>query len=68
MDQRLAAELTAYEFSDEEFVDAAFRHVLRRLPDDEARGRALSKLSDGTLSRATLVHELATSEESVRVR
>jgi len=68
MDPRLAAELTAHAVSDEEFVEAAFRHVLRRLPDDEARERALSMLSEGTLSRATLVHELATSEESVRVR
>jgi SAM-dependent methyltransferase len=68
MDPRLAAELTAHAVSDEEFVEAAFRHILRRLPDDEARARALSKLSEGTLSRATLIHELVTSEESVRVR
>ncbi|MGH3136897.1 MAG: class I SAM-dependent methyltransferase [Gaiellaceae bacterium] len=68
MDSRLAAELTAHAVSDEEFVEAAFRHILRRLPDDEARARAHSKLSDGTLSRATLIHELVTSEESVRVR
>jgi SAM-dependent methyltransferase len=68
MDPTLAAELTAHEVADEEFVDAAFRHVLRRLPDEEARVRALAKLSEGTLSRATLIHELATSEESVRVR
>jgi SAM-dependent methyltransferase len=68
MDPRLAAELTAHEVSDEEFVDAAFRHILRRLPDQEAQERALSKLAAGTLSRATLIHELATSEESRRVR
>jgi SAM-dependent methyltransferase len=68
MDDRLAAELTAHEAPDEEFVDATFRRMLRRPPDEEARARALSKLSEGTLSRATLVHELATSEESVRVR
>lgn len=68
MDPKLAAELASHEVSDEEFVDAAFRHILRRLPDEEARTRALSKLSEGTLSRATLIHELATSEESVRVR
>ena len=68
MDPRLAAELTAHEVSDEEFVEATFRHILRRLPDQEAQERALSKLAAGTLSRATLIHELATSEESVRVR
>ena len=37
MDPRLAAELTAHEVSDEEFVEAAFRHILRRPPDEEAR-------------------------------
>jgi len=68
MDARLAAELTAHAVSDEEFVEAAFRHILRRLPDEEAEGRALSKLAEGTLSRATLIHELATSEEAVRIR
>ena len=68
MDLRLAAEVTAHEVSDEEFVEAAFRHILRRLPDQEAQERALSKLAEGTLSRATLIHELATSEEFVRVR
>lgn len=68
MDARLAAELAAHEGSDEEFVDEVFRLVLRRVPDDEARQRALAKLAEGTLSRATLVHELATSEESARVR
>jgi SAM-dependent methyltransferase len=68
MDARLAAELTAHAVSDEEFVEAAFRHILRRLPDEEAEARALSKLAEGTLSRATLIHELATSEEAVRVR
>lgn len=68
MDPRLAAELGAYEGPDEEFVEAAFRLVLRRPPDDEARDRALAKLGAGTLSRATFIHELATSEESRRVR
>jgi SAM-dependent methyltransferase len=68
MDERLAAELAAHEGTDEEFVEAAFRLVLRRPPDDEDRERALAKLAEGTLSRATLVHELATSEESERVR
>lgn len=68
MDARVAAELDAYASSDESFVDATFGLVLRRPPDDEARARALSKLAEGTLSRATFVHELATSEESRRVR
>ena len=68
MDERLEAELGAHEGVDDDFVDAAFRLVLRRPPDDEARERALAKLAEGTLSRATLIHELATSDESQRVR
>jgi SAM-dependent methyltransferase len=68
MDARLAAELAAHDGSDEAFVEAMFRQVLRRPVDPEAEARALSKLTAGTLSRATLIHELATSEESVRVR
>ena len=68
MDPRIAAELTAYDRTDAEFVDAMFQLVLRREPDPEASERALTKLADGTLSRATLVHELTGSEESERVR
>jgi len=68
MDPRIAAELTAYDRTDAEFVDAMFHLVLRREPDPEASERVLTKLADGTLSRATLVHELTGSEESERVR
>jgi SAM-dependent methyltransferase len=68
MDPRVAAELAAHDGADEELVDALFRLVLRREPETEARERALHQLGDGTLSRATLVHELATSEEFRRVR
>jgi SAM-dependent methyltransferase len=68
MDSRVAAELAAHDGTDADFVDAMFRLVLRREPDAAASERALSKLEDGTLSRATFVHELAGSEESERVR
>ncbi len=68
MDERLAAELAAHGGTDEDFVASAFRLVLRRPPDAEARDRALAKLAEGTLSRATLCHELATSAEARRVR
>lgn len=68
MDPRVRSELDAHEASDEEFVERLFRDVLRRPPDDEARERALAKLDDGTLSRATLLHELVTSPEAERVR
>jgi SAM-dependent methyltransferase len=68
MDERLAAELEAHEGGDDAFVETAFRLVLRRPPDEQARERAVRKLAEGTLSRATLIHELASSEEHVRVR
>ena len=68
MDPRVDAELAAHAGGDEEFVEAAFRLVLRRPPDDDARERALAKLSEGTLSRATFLHELVSSDELRRVR
>jgi SAM-dependent methyltransferase len=68
VDERLAAELEAQEGDAEAFVESVFRLVLRRPPDREARERAIQKLTEGTLSRATLIHELAASEEHVRVR
>jgi SAM-dependent methyltransferase len=66
-DARLEAEVAAHEGADDAFVEAAFRLVLRRPPDEESRERALTKLADGTLSRATLLHELVTSGEFSRV-
>ena len=68
MDERLRAWLDAAEGDDDTFVETAFRTVLRRSPDDEARARALEKLAAGTLSRTTLLYELATAPESERVR
>jgi SAM-dependent methyltransferase len=68
MDERVAAELEANEGSDEDYVDRIFRLVLRRPADPRARERALAKLAEGTLSRATLLHELASGEEFERVR
>jgi SAM-dependent methyltransferase len=68
MDPLVLATLEAYEDGDAAFVERAFRDVLRRAPDDEARSRAIAKLEAGTLSRATFIHELATSAEAVRVR
>ena len=68
MTGELRAWLEAGEGSDEEFVDAVFALVLRRDAEPEARERALAKLREGTLSRATLVHELAGAPEFERVR
>jgi SAM-dependent methyltransferase len=68
MDPLIRSGLDAYETSDADFVERAFRDVLRRPADDEARERALAKLADGTLSRAAFLHELATAPEAARVR
>jgi SAM-dependent methyltransferase len=68
MHEELRAWLEAGEGDDDEFVERAFRLVLRRPPDEEARARALAKLAEGTLSRTTLLHELATAPESERIR
>ncbi len=68
MSGELRAWLEAGVGSDEEFVDAIFALVLRRDAEPEARERALAKLREGTLSRATLVHELAEAPEFERIR
>jgi SAM-dependent methyltransferase len=65
---RLAAQLEVAAPADEEFVERSYALVLRRSPEPEARARALLKLAEGTLSRATLLHELATATEFERVR
>jgi SAM-dependent methyltransferase len=63
----LAQWLEAAAGTDEEFVDRAWRLVLRRSPEPEGRTRALEKLRDGTLSRAGLLRQLVRSEEFDRV-
>lgn len=68
MTGELRAWLDAAEGSDEDYVDAVFALVLRRDAEPEARERALEKLEDGTLSRATLVQELASAPEFERIR
>lgn len=68
MDPVVAAELDAHRGSDDEFVEKAFREVLRRSPDEETMQRAVAKLGEGTLSRATFLNELVTAAEAARVR
>ena len=68
MDPLVRAGLEAYETNDRDFVERAFRDVLRRQPDDEALERALTKLAEGTLSRATFLHELTAAPEAARIR
>ena len=53
--------------SDEDFVDRAWRLVVRRAPEEDGRELALAKLRDGTLSRAGLLRDLVASEEFGRV-
>ncbi len=68
MDHRLAAELAAASVPGRKFVEEAYRLLLRRDPEPEALARDLEKLEAGTLSRATLLAELAAAEEFARVR
>lgn len=68
MDERLKAHLDLAAVDDREFVRRAYRLVLRRDPEAEGEERALARLGDATLSRATLLHELAASEEFAGVR
>jgi SAM-dependent methyltransferase len=59
----LQAWLDAAAGSDEDFVERAWRLVVRRSPEPEAREAALAKLADGTLSRAGLLRQLTASDE-----
>jgi SAM-dependent methyltransferase len=68
MDERLATHLELAALTDDAFVERAFELLLRRPPDDEARGYALAALSEHGLSRAGLLAELADSEEFRRLR
>lgn len=68
MDARLTTQLEFAAVGDQAFVEQAYALLLRRTPDAAAQARALASLADGTLSRATLLSELASSEEFQRVR
>ncbi len=63
MDERLSAWLDA----DAEDLDVLWRRVLRRPIEPDERRTTEARLRDG-MSRATLVHELATSAEHAHVR
>jgi SAM-dependent methyltransferase len=56
------------ERSADEFVEHAYRLLLRRAPLPEDLERCAAAFGDGTLSRATLLHELVTSDEFARLR
>ena len=53
---------------DEEYVRQAYRLLVRREPLPQDLERCVSAFRAGTLSRATLLHELVSSAEFVRVR
>jgi len=63
----LGAWLDAAAGTDEEFVERAWRLAVRRSPEPDARGHALAQLRDGSLSRASLLRQLVSSEEFERV-
>jgi SAM-dependent methyltransferase len=67
MDARLRAYLDVAAGSDAEFVERMYALLVRRAADPPAFERAVSKLGDGTLSRATLIRELVASDEFERV-
>jgi SAM-dependent methyltransferase len=68
LDPGLESYLELAAVPDAELVDQLYRRVLRRPPDEEARAVTLAKLAEGTLSRASLLHDLASSPEASRVR
>ena len=68
LDPRLAAQLELSSLTGREYVERAYRLFLRREPLPEDLERCVASLEQGTLSRATLLHELASSGEFVRVR
>jgi SAM-dependent methyltransferase len=68
LDERLAAELELAAVPNDELTRRLYRLALRRDPEPEALARAVTRLADGTLSRATLLHELVAGEEFELVR
>jgi SAM-dependent methyltransferase len=68
VDERLAAHEELARLDDAAFVARAYGFVLRRVPDPAGAADAVERLRAGTVSRATLLWELVTSEEYVRTR
>jgi hypothetical protein len=52
----------------DEFVRQAYRLVLRREPEPDVLSDTVARLEEGTLSRATLLRDIVTSEEFTRLR
>jgi len=67
VDPTLAAWLDDAATPDEQFIEAAWRLILRQKPDETGRERALRMLAEGTLSRATLLKELVSDAPFARI-
>ena len=63
----LEAWLDAAAGTDDAFVEDAWRRVLRRPVDEDAKRQALERLADGSLSRSVLLQELVSSDEFAQV-
>jgi SAM-dependent methyltransferase len=68
VDPRLAAELELSALPHDELVRRLYRLVLRRDPEPDALAHAVARLQEGTLSRASLIRDVVTSEEFTGVR
>jgi SAM-dependent methyltransferase len=68
IDPRLAAELELAALPHQELVRRLYRLGLRRDPEPEALEEAVTRLAQGTLSRASLIRDLVTGEEFERLR
>jgi SAM-dependent methyltransferase len=68
VDERLEAELELAAVPHEELARRLYRLALRREPEPEALTRAVTRLTDGTLSRAALLQELVGGDEFALVR
>jgi Methyltransferase domain/Domain of unknown function (DUF4214) len=68
VESSLAAELELTAVPHEELVRRLYRLCLRREPEPDALQHAVAMLADGTLSRASLIRDVVTSEEFESVR
>jgi Domain of unknown function (DUF4214)/Methyltransferase domain len=64
----LAAELELAAVPHEEFVRRLYRLCLHREPEPDALQHAVTKLAEGTLSRASLIRDVVASDEFEAVR
>jgi SAM-dependent methyltransferase len=68
LEPSLAAELELAAVPHEELVRRLYRLCLRREPEQDALQHAVTKLVDGTLSRASLIRDVVRSDEFETVR